>query len=395
MGSKSSKNVGSVTIPKEFIEPNSTVVCNLGFEHCIHSTPPVVDKPTVSFPESEPGLARVQPPLGLVRVESGDSVLVVESTGESSIVVDDDLHPATETALVLDEHIADDSSLVVDEPIQDLSLVVEEPVTINATLPVARAITKEDYRQRRNEELKRKILSKNGEPYSEYKKQIRPFDLVLFKGGDFVSDTIRIIEKRLQGYGDFSHCGMIITTAVLDHPRMKPGKLYIIESTVTGFLGCGVKNIDGKSKFCVQITDFDELVEAYDKNSHTALAISHVLTNPYDIDPVHAKANFTEFYRRMSGMSYQFNIYTLLCAVFPRLRFAKKTVNSLMSSERWVFCSQLVFMAYQALGVYDKEIDSSNVVPVDFLGYDVDVGKNRVELKVDRVPTYIISHRWA
>lgn len=89
-----------------------------------------------------------------------------------------------------------------------------------------------------------------GVSYSDYKQYIEPLDIVLFRGGDLVSNSIRFFEKERLGNGCFSHSGIIVTRDVLFHPNMVPGKLYILESTVTGFLGCGVKNIDGKAQFC-------------------------------------------------------------------------------------------------------------------------------------------------
>ena len=296
-----------------------------------------------------------------------------------------------------DPVVADVIELVVDKPLQPprLEADAEEvpPEAPSEEVPQAKVADKKkvDYKAYRKAKLAEKVTSKKGTPYSEFRSQIKPLDLVLFKGGDFVSDTIRFIEKEKLGDGDFSHTGIIITTEVYNHPHMVDGKIYILESTVTGFLGCGVKNIDNKSKFCVQITDFDALVEAYDRNPHTAIAISHLLVNPVDADSDSVKKRLQPFIDRMLNTSYCFNFYTLLSAIFPFMRLGRKIADGLMGSGKWVFCSELVFMVYQQLGIYSLEFNPKDVVPVDFLGYDED----GIPLVVEKEPTYIVSHRWA
>lgn len=152
---------------------------------------------------------------------------------------------------------------------------------------------------------------KSGVPYESFRDKLRPFDCVFFCGGDFVSSTIRYIERQRLGAGEFSHVGVIVTSDVLDHPNIVPGRRYILESTATGLLGCGVKNIDGKAAFCVQITDFDALVEAYDRSSRTRIAVAHVAdaANPINLLGVaEAKRRTQDFWERMRGRSYQFNL---------------------------------------------------------------------------------------
>lgn len=73
--------------------------------------------------------------------------------------------------------------------------------------------------------------------YKNNRNKIKALDLICFKGGDPVSALIRGLEKAYDGDDRFSHVGVIVTTEVLSHPKMKPGSLYILESTATGFLG--------------------------------------------------------------------------------------------------------------------------------------------------------------
>lgn len=240
--------------------------------------------------------------------------------------------------------------------------------------------------------LTRKII--NGVAYADYKSKISPLDIVLFRGGDLVSSTIRFIERQRTGSGDFSHAGIIVTSDVLSHPDMKPGKLYILESTVTGVLGCGVKNIEGKSEFCVQITDFDKLVEKYDNSEETAIAVFHVSPSGGCLSNNGIRARLQPFWHRVRGCSYQFNLYSLLSAAFPFLRGARKQAEKLFRGENWLFCSQLVCMTLQEVGYLPAHIDSKTVLPVDFLGCDED---KQVPCIVSNAhnPVYLLNKKWA
>ena len=228
-----------------------------------------------------------------------------------------------------------------------------------------------------------------GRPYADYKQHIKPLDIILFRGGDLASSTIRYIEKKRDGRGDFSHSGIIVTTDVLDHPDMKPGRLYILESTVTGWLGCGVKNIEGKAAFCVQITDFSKLVEAYDSQKLTGLAVFH-LDAPL---PVDVKPKLQAFWEGIRGRSYQFDILSLLTCAFPFLRGDRRQIEEIFGGKNWVFCSQLVCMALQAVGVVSSAIDPKDIMPVDFLG-----GSDHempCVVSNPREPVYLLNKYWA
>lgn len=202
--------------------------------------------------------------------------------------------------------------------------------------------------------------------YSDYKSQIRPLDLIAFKGGDAVSAFIRYLEKQTTGSGDYSHVGVVVTTDVLDHPRMIAGRLYLLESTATGFLGCGVKNIENKSFFGVQITDLDKLVSKYDRSSQTAIAVCHLRSRNFENGVVRERLN--DFWRRYAGRSYQFNMLSMLAAVFPWARTWQKQAEKVLGGEDWVFCSELACIAYQEAGLLDKDIVHEYVVPADFTG---------------------------
>jgi hypothetical protein len=69
--------------------------------------------------------------------------------------------------------------------------------------------------------------------------QIKPFDLEVFKGDDFISRVIQVaqnllVEQKDQVNRRWSHVGVIVDRNVLPLPYMEPGKLYVYESVLSG-----------------------------------------------------------------------------------------------------------------------------------------------------------------
>ena len=124
--------------------------------------------------------------------------------------------------------------------------------------------------------------TKDGELYDKYRDTIKSFDIVLFRGGDYVSDFIRFLESRYsptqtstQKYKDitadaFSHVGLLLRGDVLEGvENVSKDKIYVWESTMSGLLSeDGLKNVENNSHFGIQLRDFDELVEKYDNKSY-------------------------------------------------------------------------------------------------------------------------------
>ena len=98
-------------------------------------------------------------------------------------------------------------------------------------------------------------------------KIITPLDLVLFAGSDFVSSSIKNLQKQKLTLGDFSHVGIIVTSFVLPHIKeLNPNEYYVWESTSSLRLP-GFENepsdIFGKNKLGVQIRNLKEVLDVY------------------------------------------------------------------------------------------------------------------------------------
>lgn len=106
--------------------------------------------------------------------------------------------------------------------------------------------------------------------YNDLKSKIKPLDLLLFKGTDFVSKTISKCELYMEGSGSYSHTGIVISWEVMPFlSELEEGKLYIWESTMSGSCrgmnrGGEVPDVEtGKGCFGVQIRDLEEVIKHY------------------------------------------------------------------------------------------------------------------------------------
>jgi hypothetical protein len=240
--------------------------------------------------------------------------------------------------------------------------------------------------------FKKEIDLKNGILYSIVKPQLRPFDPIFFKGGELVSNSIRTLQQmgnKIPHSGDFTHVGIVVTSEILDDVHVLPGKTYIWESILGGVLGHGITNIQGKTFIGVQLRDFDQLIINYDQPNSTRIACGHLLRNPLDYEPHdQIKQRFTDFFRKYDGAIYDFNFYSLLSSLFRCLRPCREPIEEICRTEKWIFCSELVALAYKHFGVYPSTINEKNVVPRDIAFPEAD---HDLMPKVIGELTYIIT----
>jgi hypothetical protein len=213
------------------------------------------------------------------------------------------------------------------------------------------------------------ITEKQGDSYDNIKSLIRPLDLILFRGDDFVSKTIQYLSSRQLGpeAAQYSHCGLIVTKDVLNIPELEAGKLYIFESTMSGNLTDGVKNIHGHSFLGCQIRPFDEVIVGYNTSEHTQINWCKLKNNPIDHGYVVEIQNIMlDCYNSYNGIRYEYNIFNICAALFPILRFCRPTVFE----NKFMFCSELVATIYKRFGIFNGR--PANVVPADFMIPDAD-----------------------
>ena len=237
-----------------------------------------------------------------------------------------------------------------------------------------------------------KILSKKGELYEDYKHNLRPFDLIFFKGDAIFSAVISALERhgnKMSNSGEFSHVAMIVNSDVLIYEGVLPGKLYVLESIVGGTFAHNVKDIKGKVKYGVQIRDLDEIIPAFDKSNKTTIAWGKIKNNPLDTTPINEiKLRLTEFCTKYVGKSYEFNPYNLLSSVFPSMRKYRSIVEKLCHNKNCYFCSEIVALAFKEFGIYPGSVNEKDVLPRDIIYPEADTDKMP---KIVETMTYITT----
>lgn len=234
---------------------------------------------------------------------------------------------------------------------------------------------------------------KDKELYYNIRPYLKTGDIVFFRGGESASNMISKIEKKLTHNGLYTHVGLILLSN--SFPIGSPYRFrgtssgsgsgsgncndnmfeyvipYVIESTMSGKLSDGVLNIEGYSFLGVQIRKLDEVIEAYDKDTTTHIAIGHLKCDLYD-QHINSNLNVTkiiDIVREFNGISYDVNCFDLFAAAYKKLRkirnFFKKYCIC-FRKKNLQFCSELVANIYIKLGILNPLINAEDVLPVDF-----------------------------
>lgn len=218
------------------------------------------------------------------------------------------------------------------------------------------------------------------------REMVNPLDLVFFNG-PHVSKAIRTLQKRkiskkkrkaqtAQEIMGWSHVALVITSELVDDARLVPGKLYVLESTMSGSKNDGVNAINGDSFFGVQIRDLDELISAYTKDDDHAVGIAFADQQHGGWNDTGARDRLrilmTSWLHHYEGARYDWNVISLGGSIFPTLRPLRNAFEKVFNTDGWLFCSELVFSVLQVLGQYDESFDPRNVLPMDLIGYDTD-----------------------
>lgn len=223
----------------------------------------------------------------------------------------------------------------------------------------------------------------------------KPLDIVLFGGSDFVSDFIKWVtlkkitdslqykivtesdqdSEKYKHIVVFSHVGLLVDSTILKHPRVEPGKMYVFESTMSGSLGeDGVKNIEGKSFLGVQLRNFDKVVKEYLKASKAYIAVAPLTQKVRNGLPQGTRMirKFTKIFHKYNGVRYDASPLELSSAVCAPCRCFRDCFSTNICSNKWLFCSELVAAIFRDLAIFLPKTIVNNVVPMDFIGYDLD-----------------------
>ena len=230
--------------------------------------------------------------------------------------------------------------------------------------------------------------------WSFIKNNILPLDIIFFRGTDPVSKLICSLQKQRLGRGDYSHVAVVVNSEILPSvPQLKPGELYVWESTMSKELfgiTDGVRNINNKGVFGVQIRNLKNVIEAQSANEGTVVAWGKLINNPWvnNFNKQEIIMVMEHCLREYGSQNYDVNCLNLIGALFPQCRKVRNGLETVLDNgydvlrsinlvdgdgpEEWLFCSELVASIFQQLNIIDKNKESRNVVPMDFLGCDED-----------------------
>lgn len=181
--------------------------------------------------------------------------------------------------------------------------------------------------------------------------------VVFFSSKDVISTCIRNFERFWfwKKRTIFSHVGLLFHENLLDtnskQKLCKPTRNFLVlESTLSGPLTDNVKNTCQCVKFGVQVRKFVDLIKSYREN-RGKIAVCKLKN--LKIDGEMQKRIFNQALKNYLDKGYEIVLTNLLTVHIP--------IQSIYSGR--VFCSELVCLILQQLGVISKEMDPKKVSP--------------------------------
>jgi hypothetical protein len=195
---------------------------------------------------------------------------------------------------------------------------------------------------------------------------IRPLDMIFFRGGEIVSKLIGVMERFTVGSGEWTHVGIVVNDALLPDYKLDPGCLYIWESTFSSkYLGgdIGILGTEG-GYFGTQLRKLDQVIPAYLEKRGTKIAWAKLARNPWADETNRSSIikKFSKLFKLYNNVRYDYNPVSLLGSMVKPLR----------QDNDKLFCSELVALIYVKLGILPNTVVPSSVIPMDFFGIDAD-----------------------
>jgi hypothetical protein len=189
---------------------------------------------------------------------------------------------------------------------------------------------------------------------------------------------IMFLEKLVEGAGDWSHVGMVISkewvpNLNVDDPTGK--KLYLWESNASSTLAVINKDptLDAESNtglIGVQVRDLADVL-GDDTKLGIKIGLGKLYHNPIDQitgegDAAYAartaqlKSLLATIHTKYYHRTYQFNPVRLCAAIFPCCEYL---ACNCCFGKKWVYCSQLVSIIYKHIGILPVDWDAKAVSP--------------------------------
>ncbi len=251
-----------------------------------------------------------------------------------------------------------------------------------------------------------KVKYKPGTPLSAIQSQIQPLDLIVFRGDGLVADAISMAEKWKFNSGEWTHMAMVITTDLVPIKNGKPGQLYIWESTMSLHSGNGINSVEtGKGDFGVQIRNLADVVDKYDSSAESRIGWCQLVNNPIkrrdeDSDQEYnnrlesVRQILTQFYYSRGDATYDYNLCRLCSTVCENSNSSRGCgILDICGRSDNLFCSELIVILYQLLGLLPAEIDPEKIAPEELLG-NLHPESQPLRSPV-KLPPVVITREWS
>jgi hypothetical protein len=226
---------------------------------------------------------------------------------------------------------------------------------------------------------------------------LNPLDIILVQGTSPFSKLIQSGSSVMRGNGQFSHCGMVINKDICPSINVPDNRLLFLESSVNIY----DETLDietGEFSLGTQIRDLRLVLKECLKNG-IGIASCPLKNNPYleakteDDKKIirDAISNIHKNYFVERKSLYELNIFSLLGTIFPSVRQTRDNVDKIFSfvteNHPWMFCTEIICLIYQNIGIVEKNIDIQAYLPVDF----VHPGKDNILHSIMKLPPVFLK----
>jgi len=193
--------------------------------------------------------------------------------------------------------------------------------------------------------------------YQEIKNKIKPLDLILYKSDSIYDYVMSITETYAIGSGEFTQCGIVVTTDLMDIDNGKPDELYLWETTLSLLSEHPVKDIEtGTLKYGGQIRNLDELMNL----KYERIALCSLLDQTINSE-IDYKNELNRLKRLFNGIRCDGSFMSIINVTLKWLYNIVSNTTSHMSFG-------MVPYIYQILGFLPRKIDPNDFAPVEFAG---------------------------
>lgn len=201
--------------------------------------------------------------------------------------------------------------------------------------------------------------------YDILSKEMRSFDLLMFRGDDIVSNTIAEVQKHDQ----FTHAGLVIHPELLPGYNLNPNRLYVFESTYTyevpGIETGPPDHIKNRRFFGVHLRDLETVCRSYIRNDKTKIAWYPLR---FSINNIDFTSIFTNYHMRPFLDQSILPMIDFTHITPDLIKIAESIINAplLEAVLRSSFsCVNLVMAVYKDIGLITKS--STILYPIQLL----------------------------